>query len=267
MLVIALMFASAPDVQAQNRRTGSSNNGSKSDRSENIQARPSSGANRTTQSARQQSQVKSSQQRQPANVGRVQHQNAASPSRPGSQSNLARPAGRPASHPVNRNMGFSKGAPRPVYHPAPHRYSYRPGGLPVGARPYVHAGIRYYHLNGIFYRPYKTGYIICRPPVGYRFERALLHATLTAVIFDRVADAINESRRQDYYYNDGVYYTRSDNDYYTVVEAPVGALVKQIPDDYTIVEIEGIEYYKVDDTLYKTTVYDGIPYFEVVAHM
>lgn len=48
---------------------------------------------------------------------------------------------------------------------------------------------------------------------------------------------------------------------------PSGALVKTLPNDYQTVQINGQEYYLVDDTLYRLTVYDQEPYFEVLGQM
>ncbi|MBQ0124246.1 MAG: hypothetical protein KBS58_05355 [Bacteroidales bacterium] len=45
----------------------------------------------------------------------------------------------------------------------------------------------------------------------------------------------------------------------------MGALVSQLPDGYEEVVIDGNLYYQVDNVLYKTTVYSGLPYFEVAA--
>lgn len=81
---------------------------------------------------------------------------------------------------------------------------------------------------------------------------------ITAVVFKTAMNAVSNC-----YYSDGVYYQRV-NDQYNVIEAPVGALITQLPSDYQEVIIGGETYYKVDETLYRVTVYDGQSYFEVV---
>jgi len=48
---------------------------------------------------------------------------------------------------------------------------------------------------------------------------------------------------------------------------PAGALVESLPEDFDIVTLKGKEYYKVDDTIYKMTISEGKPYFEVLGQM
>ena len=48
---------------------------------------------------------------------------------------------------------------------------------------------------------------------------------------------------------------------------PAGALVQELPDDYDVITIDGEEYYKVDETVYKLTIIDGSPYFEVLGQL
>ena len=71
---------------------------------------------------------------------------------------------------------------------------------------------------------------------------------------------------QEYYYQDGVFYILHNGQYY-VIEAPIGALVTEIPADYVEIELDGRTYYQVEDTLYKATVIDGALYFEVVCNL
>ena len=73
---------------------------------------------------------------------------------------------------------------------------------------------------------------------------------------------------QDYYYDDGVFFILGADGQYKVIVPPAGALIKALPDDYeTVVLSDGNEYYKVDDTIYRMTVADGVPYFEVLGQM
>ena len=152
---------------------------------------------------------------------------------------------------------------RPYYAPLfGHRVSYLPHGYVVrhiGGRPY-------YYYDGIYYRPYRYGgYYVCRPPLGTVFAATLFDAAMTAVAINTIRDEINRAV-EDYYYQNGVFYTR-ENDEYRVVEAPVGAQIDQIPSDYEEVQINGETYYKVEDTLYKPTVVNGRLVFEVVCTM
>ena len=73
---------------------------------------------------------------------------------------------------------------------------------------------------------------------------------------------------QEYYYQDGVFYAKdSKGDYYVIVP-PAGALVETLPEDYDIVVLaDGNEYYKVDDTIYRVTIIEGKPYFEVLGQL
>lgn len=71
-----------------------------------------------------------------------------------------------------------------------------------------------------------------------------------------------------YYYQDGVFYSVDANGQYKVIVPPAGALVETLPEDYDIVVLaDGNEYYKVDETVYKVTVSEGIPYFEVLGQL
>ena len=72
----------------------------------------------------------------------------------------------------------------------------------------------------------------------------------------------------EYYYDDGVFFTKGSDSQYKVIVPPAGALIKALPDDYDNVTLsDGNDYYKVDDTIYRTTVVDGVPYFEVLGQM
>ena len=71
----------------------------------------------------------------------------------------------------------------------------------------------------------------------------------------------------EYYYQDGVFYVQDKNGEYKVIVPPAGALVEALPDDFDMVTLNGEEYYKVDDTVYRVTVAEGKPYFEVLGQM
>ena len=71
-----------------------------------------------------------------------------------------------------------------------------------------------------------------------------------------------------YYYQDGVFYSMDANGQYSVIVPPAGALVETLPDDFDMVTLaDGNEYYKVDDTVYKITISEGKPYFEVLGQL
>ena len=72
---------------------------------------------------------------------------------------------------------------------------------------------------------------------------------------------------QPYFYQDGVFYIEKPNGNYEVIVPPAGALVKDLPDDYDTITLDGNEFYKVDDTVYRLALVDGSPYLEVLGQM
>lgn len=71
-----------------------------------------------------------------------------------------------------------------------------------------------------------------------------------------------------YYYQDGVFYTMDASGQYSVIVPPAGALIETLPEDYDLVTLaDGNQYYKVDDTVYKVTIVEGKPYFEVLGQL
>lgn len=71
----------------------------------------------------------------------------------------------------------------------------------------------------------------------------------------------------NYFYQDGVFYTKDQKGEYKVIVPPAGALVESLPEDYDMVTLDGDEYYQVDDTVYKVTISEGKPYFEVLGQL
>ena len=71
----------------------------------------------------------------------------------------------------------------------------------------------------------------------------------------------------DYFYQDGVFYSVNASGTYTTIVPPAGALVSSLPDDYETIVLNGVEYYMVDNTVYRTTLFDGQPYLEVLGQM
>ena len=71
-----------------------------------------------------------------------------------------------------------------------------------------------------------------------------------------------------YYYQDGVFYSIDASGQYVVIIPPAGALVETLPEDYDMVVLaDGNEYYMVDDTVYRVTIVEGKPYFEVLGQL
>jgi len=72
----------------------------------------------------------------------------------------------------------------------------------------------------------------------------------------------------EYFYQDGVFYAKDASGKYNTIIPPAGALVETLPEDYDMVTLkDGQEYYKVDDTVFKVTISEGKPYFEVLGQM
>jgi len=205
----------------------------------------------------------------------------------------------------------------------PHYYGYRVHAIPASYRRISHWGIDYYYYNGIYYRPYGSVYVVCRPPYGTPLEAAVNAALFNAVrfsyycntyrtfntVFDNYnviaqqnliiaqnnariiaqnsAFALNSSRalsayeianrlglvqsyayaNSQYYYQDGVFYIVTSSGQFTTIVPPAGALVTSLPDDYEIIVMNGVEYYMVDNTVYRTTLFNGEPYLEVLGQM
>ena len=205
----------------------------------------------------------------------------------------------------------------------PHYFGYRVHSLPPQWRRISHWGIDYYFYNGIYYRSYGAGFVVCRPPFGTPLEAAIDRAILRAIRFAYYCDtyrtysrtfdyynviarqnliiaqqnarliaqnnalALNSSRaltayelaeklglvqsfayaNSDYFYMDGVFYTISASGVYSTIVPPAGALVTSLPDDYEVIVMNGIEYYMVDNTVYRTTLFEGQPYLEVLGQM
>ena len=190
--------------------------------------------------------------------------------------------------------------PMPSYRYGTHYFGHRITILPRGYVTMRVGGINYYYYDGIYYRPYLLGgYYVCRPPRGTAIAQTMLNVALTAIAINTIRDEIQRAQRaaalstvyannntnyvvrtrddyyntnlvnqagQDYYYQDGVFYILKNGQYY-VIEAPIGALVTEIPSDYDEIELDGRTYYQGEDTLYKATVIDGALYFEVVCNL
>ena len=308
----------------QNRSNGAVRSGqqygSRGDNRQSINRAPAQGSRpqgnvrpgSPTSSSRPQGNVRSSgshaNQGHPGSAVRT----APGHSTPGRPAPSARPApGRPGApahvdmhRPVPRsswNHPYLAGGrpPRPYHYADHHYFGYRLHRLPPRARFFCHYGLYdYYYYDGIYYRPFGGGYIVCRPPFGERIARSLVNAALTVAVINAAPDAIERAHTAarisssyaranadytartvedyyntsasvdngEYYYQDGVFYALSGGEY-IVIEPPVGALVKKLPEDYQKVNYNGEEYYQVDSTLYKLSVVDGDVYFEVVCNL
>ncbi len=72
---------------------------------------------------------------------------------------------------------------------------------------------------------------------------------------------------REYFYQDGVFYIINERGRYQVIVPPAGALVERLPEDYDVIVLNGREYYRVDDTVYRTVLVYGVPQLEVLGQM
>ncbi len=118
----------------------------------------------------------------------------------------------------------------------------RPAPRPYPKPPFTYGGYRYNCYHPYHYHPYHPFYW---GPAFHPFGFFVASMAVTAMIIT-VAN-------QKYYYDQGVYYVAS-NGGYTVVEAPVGASVPQLPPgSQTVVVNETTNNYYYGGTYYEKT--------------
>lgn len=126
--------------------------------------------------------------------------------------------------------------------------------VPGGAVIVKKGGITYRYYSGVYYMPQGDVFVVARPVIGVRV--ATLPAARRKIIIANTT----------YYYYYGSFYVEKNNEY-EVVEAPEGALVDALPDGYEVKEVDGTEYYVLDDVYYQEVetdeLEDGVGY-EVV---
>lgn len=101
----------------------------------------------------------------------------------------------------------------------------RPPGRPYHRPPHYYGGWGYYTFHPYYYHPFRPFYW---GPIWHPWGYFVASLTTTAIII-----AVNNER---YHYDQGVYYTES-NGGYTVVEAPIGATIKVLPNGYETVKV------------------------------
>ena len=110
--------------------------------------------------------------------------------------------------------------------------------VPRGAVVVRRGGVSYRYYEGIYYRPRGSAFVVARPAIGIRV-RALPPARMRVVVVNK-----------PYFYYYGTFYKQVDSEY-EVVEAPEGALVDALPEGYGVEDIDGTEYYALDDVYYQ----------------
>lgn len=63
-------------------------------------------------------------------------------------------------------------------------------------------------------------------------------------------------------YADGIYYQQVDNEY-EIVEPPIGAVVKALPEDAEEIDFDGVSAYELNDAVYKA-IEDGYEVIDVL---
>lgn len=116
----------------------------------------------------------------------------------------------------------------------------RPGYRPYPRPPYVYGGFRYYSYHPYYYHPYHPFYW---GPVWHPWGFFVATLAVTAIVI-----SVNN---QQYHYDQGVYYVQSSGGY-TVVQAPVGATIKVLPEgSETVVVNETTNNYYYGGTYYE----------------
>lgn len=170
---------------------------------------------------------------------------AAKPGKPQPQKPAARPD-RPGGYDRPDRPGRPDGPQRPPSRPD----KYRPGrpdivpARPPRPRP----------------RPIVAPRLIFRPAFGAVFAINVFSDDLRLKKV-RLRDDV------DYFYEDGAFYVINDYGTYYEIDPPAGALIDRLPEDLRKVRIDGREYYRYEDTVYRLVVVEGVPYFEVLGQM
>jgi len=107
-----------------------------------------------------------------------------------------------------------------------------------------HHGASYHVHNGVYYRYTAGGYIVVRPPYGFRLRRL-------PIGFRSIYIGLNP-----YYYYGGVYYIQVDNQY-EVVEAPENSVKKKLPSEYKKVVVDNKVYYLNNGFYYEKQIADN----------
>ena len=114
---------------------------------------------------------------------------------------------------INNRNTYVRVSPRAYYRP-----------------PYVWGGFGFYCHSPYFYHAYRPYYW---GPVWHPWGYFITTMVTTAIVVSIVNDS---NEKEDYHYDDGNYYIKTENGY-EVVQAPVGATVEKIPDTAQQVEV------------------------------
>jgi len=107
----------------------------------------------------------------------------------------------------------------------------------VGTAPY------YYH-RGIFYRPYRRGYIVVPAPIG------------AWVIGPPPGSVMVLVENDPFHYYRGTFYAPLEGRY-VVVRPPIGAFVRSVPETAATRRVDGVEYKEYAGTYYRPAIEGG----------
>jgi hypothetical protein len=147
---------------------------------------------------------------------------------------------------TNRNVNVNQSRTVNVHNDVHvhHNTAVRAAPRPYARAPYVHGGHRYYAHNTYVYRRY-TPYVAWGP--AFRPFGAVVATMAATAVVVSIANA-------SYYYNAGVWYLPASSGY-TVVTAPVGAVVTTLPPAAVVVDPNvyyyGGAYYEQTGSEYK----------------
>lgn len=109
-----------------------------------------------------------------------------------------------------------------------------------------------YAGGGAYYSPYSSHYISPRFALGFRFNLLPMGYL-----------SINWGGNPYYYYNGS--FMRNYNNYYEIVEAPIGAEVPSLPIDARPVVVNDIKYYEINGNFFKKVYHEnGQTWYRVV---
>lgn len=122
--------------------------------------------------------------------------------------------------------------------------------LPDGFVSVSVGGGRYYYHRGMFYRPYRTGWVVVHAPIGAVIDGPPPGHVMVLVEND------------PFVYYRGVFY-EPYGARYIVVRAPVGAFVRALPRTAVPRHVGGVEYKEYGGVWYRPAVRGGERGYEV----
>lgn len=115
--------------------------------------------------------------------------------------------------------------------------------LPHGYVSVVVGSMPYYYHHGVFYRPYRRGYVVVPAPIG-------------AVIMFSPPGVVVMVENDPFHYYRGVFYAPRGGRY-VVVRPPIGAFVRSVPPTAVTHHVDGVEYKEYAGTYYRPAIREG----------